>query len=434
MRLVFPAFVRSRLRDAFVRDVTRTFLVQVVSVCLAVAGSAIVARWLGPGGKGVVALALLLPAMLSLLLNAGIGVANVYFAGSRRLSVPKLTANSVAFALMGTIAGVAIVAVVVATGVLGRLVPGVPARLVVVAMLALPTGLLGMYFNSILLGLQRIRVVNILSLSASVVALVLSLALVVVLRLGALGAVLASLGAGVFTTVAGAFQLRRLEGAFRPRWEWSVMRPVLAFGIRGHVANVFQFFNYRLDMLLVNYFLGVAGVGIYTVSVALAEMLWDLPNAVGYVIFPKAAASSPEFMNTFTPRVCRITLALTAVGAVAIALLGKLGIRLVYSQRFLGAYVPMLALLPGVALLGAAKVLTNEIAGRGYPHYNSMNSGICLVLTVIFDLVLIPRYGVLGASLASSISYGATFAVAIYFYRLVSRRPCVASVPEASAA
>jgi O-antigen/teichoic acid export membrane protein len=211
------------------------------------------------------------------------------------------------------------------------------------------------------------------------------------------------------------------------------MRPMLNFGLRGYVGNILQFFNYRLDLFLVNYFLGVAGAGIYTVAVPIAELLWYLPNAVGVVIFPKAAASRPEYMNTFTPRVFRITLGLTAAGAVAIGLLGKLGIRIVYGQAFLSAYLPMLALLPGVVLLGAGKVLTNEIAGRGFPHYNSINSGLGLVLTVIFDLVLIPRYGVLGASWASTISYGANFFMAIYFYRLVSRKSNVRAALEDSA-
>lgn len=82
----------------------------------------------------------------------------------------------------------------------------------------------------------------------------------------------------------------------------------------------------------------------------------------------------------------------------------------------------MLALLPGVVFLGSAKVLTNEIAGRGYPHYNSINAGLALVLTVILDLMLIPQYGVLGAALASSIAYMVIFFVAIGFYLGVSRR------------
>jgi O-antigen/teichoic acid export membrane protein len=158
-------------------------------------------------------------------------------------------------------------------------------------------------------------------------------------------------------------------------------------------------------------------------------MLWYLPNAVSFVIFPKAAASKPEAMNRFTPRVFGITLGLTFLGGIVLALLGKFLIDLIFSEAFSSAYLPMLALLPGTALLGGAKVLTNEIAGRGYPHYNSINAGLSLILTVALDLVLIPRYEVLGASLASSAAYTATFFTSIVFYLIVSRRTGKTALP-----
>jgi O-antigen/teichoic acid export membrane protein len=175
-------------------------------------------------------------------------------------------------------------------------------------------------------------------------------------------------------------------------------------------------------MFIMNYFLGPRDVGIYSISVGLGELLWHFPNAVSFVIFPKAASTRPEVLNIFTPRVFRITLGLTALGAGGLVLFGKPIISFIYSSTFLPAYVPMLALLPGVVLLGGAKVLTNEIAGRGYPHYNSVNAGLALILTVVLDFMFIPRYGVFGAALASSISYTVIFFVAMGFHLAVIRK------------
>ena len=126
-------------------------------------------------------------------------------------------------------------------------------------------------------------------------------------------------------------------------------------------------------------------------------------------------------MNAFTPRVFRITLGLTTVGALGLMVLGKPLIQVIYSSAFISAYIPMLVLLPGVVLLGGAKVLTNEIAGRGFPQYNSVNAGLAMVLTLVLDLFLIPRHGIVGAALASSIAYTATFFTAIAFYLTVTR-------------
>jgi O-antigen/teichoic acid export membrane protein len=175
-------------------------------------------------------------------------------------------------------------------------------------------------------------------------------------------------------------------------------------------------------VLIVNYFLGPVNVGIYSVAVLLAELLWQLPNSIGFVIFPKASASTPEAMNAFTPRVFRLTLAITAAAAVVLGAIGKPFIELVYTSDFSPAYSALLVLLPGVVLLGGGKVLTNELAGRGYAHYNSINSGLALVATLVLDVLLIPRYGITGAALASSIAYALNLMTALVFYRLVSRK------------
>lgn len=408
-------------KTPFIQNVASTFLVQILSLFLSLANAAIIARWLGPEGKGMLALALLVPGMLGLLLSGGIDIANVYFAGSRRLDVSTLSANSIALAMLSTTLGCGVIISLAVTGWLKAIVPGVPVWIIMIAMLGFPTAMLKSFYSTILQGLQRIIIINLVNLLQNILTLCLTLLFVITWKLELFGALMAPLASGVFGLLVFGVMLRREGGVFRPRWNYSVVRATFSFGLRANIGNILQFFNYRLDMLILNCFLGPAKVGIYVVSVKLAELLWHLPNAVGFVIFPKAAASRPEEMNVFTPRVFRITLVLTALGAFCLTLAGRPIINFIFSSIFLDAYVPMLVLLPGVVLLGGAKVLTNEIAGRGYPHYNSLNSGFALALTVLFDLVLIPRYGVVGAALASSLAYTVIFFTAIGFYLTVSR-------------
>jgi len=410
------------LQGQFKKHVGTTFLTQCIGLVFSITTAAIIARWLGPEGKGMLAMALLVPGLMVIFLNSGIGVANVYFAGTTRMNVPTLTGNSVIFAFLATIFGMVIISALLVTGSLQALLPGVPVWLVLIAMIGLPVGLLSGYFTTILQGLQSIIKINLINLAQGALMLVLTFLLVTSFKIGLLGALMAYLGTNISSLVALTLLLRVEGGLFLPNWNPSVMRSTLSFGLKGHVGNILQFFNYRLDMFIVNYFLGPGDVGIYSISVGLAELLWHFPNAVSFVIFPKAASTKPEVMNIFTPRVFRITLGLTTLGAVGLILLGKPIVLFIYSSVFLPAYVPMLALLPGVVLVGGAKVLTNEIAGRGYPHYNSINAGLAMVLTVVLDLILIPQYGVLGAALASSIAYTVIFFAAICFYLAVSRR------------
>jgi O-antigen/teichoic acid export membrane protein len=410
------------LTGQFQRHVGTTFLAQILSAFFAIVNAALVARWLGVEGKGVISLLLLVPNMLGLFLGGGIGVANVYHTGTQRWDVSTLAQNSMGMMILATALGIVGVGIAALSGVLSRILPNVPLPLLFVALIAFPVNLSRGYLAGILQGLQRIITVNIAAVIQSVITLLLNIVLIVVLDVGLIGALSASIIAGIINLAVVVWSLRRTGVRFRPVWNLTVIRSTLGYGLRGYVGNILQFFDYRLDMFIVNYLLGAAGTGIYSVSVALAELLWYLPNAVGFVIFPKAATSRAEVMNRFTPRVFGITLALTLLGGVGLVVVGQPFIRIVYSADFLPAYGPLLALLPGVILMGSAKVLTNEIAGRGYPHYNSINSGLALVVTIALDLLLIPRYGVLGASIASSIAYTVIFFTAIGFYRLVSRR------------
>ena len=408
--------------NIFVRNVIFTFTTQILCLILSMATSSIIARWLGPQGKGLLTMAILFSSTMVLLLNSGIGLSNAYFAGLKRFSVSYLESNSVNIACIGTALGFLITITLFVAGYLNTIIPEVPVWLIFIAILGLPIGFLSGYFNAILQGLQCIITINIVNILQGSLMLALTFFMVVSFKNGLLGALMAYILNSLLNLVVLTLLLKKEGGTFFSKPNPTVMRSTLSFGLKGHVGNVFQFFNYRLDMFILNYFLGPVNVGIYSVSVALAELLWYFPNAVGFVIFPKAASTKPEVMNIFTPRVFRITLEITSLGALGLLFLGKPIINYVYSSAFLSSYIPMIALLPGVVLLGGAKVLTNEIAGRGYPHYNSINSGVALIITIALDLLLIPRHGILGAAMASSISYAVIFFLAIGFYLFVSRK------------
>jgi O-antigen/teichoic acid export membrane protein len=373
-------------------------------------------------------LATLTPSLAALILGLGFTSAVVYFTGTGRIGTARVSRNALGLGVAATLAGAALFLLLVATGWWDRLVPALPAAEAALSMLAFPPLLFTGLLASVVQGRQQTTRAAVVQLIQGMAWLVFttaaSLAVLAVpqwapssLRL----AILAYVTATVVGLVAAAWMARRAGGSLRPAWERDALRPMASYGLRGYPGNLLAFFNYRLDTYLVSFFLGAAPLGIYSVSVALAELLWQLPNAVGFAIFPRATVRTTEEMNAFTPRVFAATVALTAAGAIMLALVGPLLIDLVYGAAFREAYLPLLVLLPGVVLMGGAKVLTNEIAGRGYPGYNSAATAIGLAITVILNLALIPRLGIAGAALASSIAYAAIFLAAIAYYRRVAR-------------
>lgn len=376
-----------------------------------------IARVLGPSGKGAYSLILLVPTLLFTLGNLGINISNVYFGGKQKYSWTEIASNSLILALaLGFSIAIAFLMYffIFEPSFLKELEP----RSLVLATLMLPVNFLFIYFRYILLGQNRIKEFNLVGLASSSALLALIFLILFAFQGEVFGAILATAGAALITTILCILLVRRvtkITWSFHP----ALFKDSLKFGIKGYLGNVIQFLNYRLDMLLVNFFLSVAFVGYYTIAVSFAEALWYFPSAVGTVIFARTSGVSTEEANRFTPRVFRNTLFLTTLAAVALFFLSKSFVLLLFGSAFLPAIQPLKILLPGVVALGSTKVLTNEIVGRGRPIINTIAAGVSLIINILLNILLIPAMGISGAALASTISYSVTsIIVFIVFIRI----------------
>ena len=150
-------------------------MVQFFSLILSVLNAAIIARWLGPQGKGIVALAMLVPGILSLVASGGINIANVYFAGSRKIDLKKLGRNSSFYGIVASGCSILLIIALMLSGLFQRIVPGVDIDLVLLALVGLPIGLWAGAVGSILHGLRMIFTINKISLLRSVLGVILCL-------------------------------------------------------------------------------------------------------------------------------------------------------------------------------------------------------------------------------------------------------------------
>ena len=121
----------------------------------------------------------------------------------------------------------------------------------------------------------------------------------------------------------------------------------------------------------------------------------------------------------------------TALAAMVLALVARWIVLLLYSKAFLPAVGALQALLVGIVALSASRVLSNDIAGRGFPKVN-IYTGLSAVTTNIgLNILWILRYGIVGAAWASTVSYTVSFLTALFFYcRLSGNRWTVVIFPQ----
>ena len=200
-----------------------------------------------------------------------------------------------------------------------------------------------------------------------------------------------------------------LGGRIRRFWGFTDaaqdLRPTVVYGVRGQLGNLASFFNYRLDVFVVNYFLDPLQLGFYALGVVISEALWQVPAAVASALFPRTARTVEEDATQFTCFLLRQVLLTTTLGGVAIAVLSPIAVPLIFGSRFSPSVAVIWWILPGTIALSLAKVACADLAGRGKNGYSSVAAFVSFAATAALDWFLIPRMGILGAALASSLAY-----------------------------
>ena len=167
-----------------------------------------------------------------------------------------------------------------------------------------------------------------------------------------------------------------------------------------------------------------AALGIYTVAVTWAEMLWMVAGNASSVLLPRLASEKDESKTVqITSQLARVMLIFVFATTVCFGTVAVLVIPILYTTPFQGAVNAFLALLPGIVAMAYTKVISNYLAAINRPELNAKNATMGLVVNLIGNVILIPKYGIVGAAIATSISY-ASICVLCYrdYVRLTDSR------------
>ena len=403
------------------KDSIIIFSAQIGVLFLSLFATVIVARNLGPEGKGIYSLVFLTVSSLFVFLNMGIGSSNTFMLGKKNASPNLIVNNSVFITIILSTVPFSLI-VFLPSRLLSAILPHISISFIYLGLISLPLIFLIEYFNGILLGLELYKKLSFGRICYSGCILLFLFIAFKIFSSGIEGAIVATiLGtlAGVIFMVYVLIKAKVLTR--RIKITTGLMWDTLKFGSKLQVSNMIQFFNYRLDTFIVNYFLSPLHVGLYTAAVSFAELIWHIPNAISQNLFVASSKSKTNKIDEVTILIFRQTLFLVSIVAVLFLFLGRFLIIILLGNRFAGAYLPFKWLLIGVVALSTSKVIAADMVGRGYPGYCSMIATISLVFTIVLDLLLIPRYGITGAAIASSISYTVSALLFILIFKRITK-------------
>lgn len=380
--------------------------------------SAWTARVLGPEGKGVYALLTLIPMLAAQFACLGLTNANIFLIGQGRTAPKPAAENTLLFAIAASF-------VVLGLYWLLRawldplLFKNISPGLKILTVWSIPFYLIFLLFNYLALAVDDFPAFNLPNLGRQVLVL-LGFGLIAFWQQTTLfHAMLLWSIVNVVIAWHSWWLIYRRE-RFRLAWHPALFRETLGYGLKTYIGVVLYLLNWRLDFILCNFYLDAAAVGYYSTSATIGEMLWFIPQTLSVVLLPQVARVSASEARHLTSRVCRSTIWLSLIAALVLAALAKPIIALVFGAEFLPAAPALLLLLPGIVFYCVTNLITSYVVGRGHPQENNRALALAFLTNLLANLYVIPRWGILGAAFASTLSYTLATVYLLLAYQRIS--------------
>lgn len=425
--MVNIATLSQRFKPGVVSKLPRTLHTlgtNVLLIPIGIASSVLIARTIGPTGKGsfdlIIATSTLLLTFLGLSLPAGV----TYEVARGDANIRSLAFRLLLLTGAQTLLCAGILAAVMGLGRASYFLPSEDQKWWIVAIGAyFFLEMLANHWRAILIGRQEITKSNRSELTVRIFQFSLLFTLAGVLFLNGSRITITVLFAVAFSTsvLVNILLLRSLWPAFSSEGTRNPLRGAFSFALPCYLGNLTQFLNYRLDLFILGVLAGYAAVGRYTLAVSLGQLIWLLSTSAASVLLPKIAASSDGSGDASqaiqnTNRLNRLIFTASVISALCLGVAASQAIPLLYGEAFWPSFPALVVILPGIAVFSTVNILAAYIAGIGQPRWNLFVAVVALVVTISLDLYLIPRFGILGASLASTASYSVSAILTIILY------------------
>jgi O-antigen/teichoic acid export membrane protein len=370
--------------------------------------SVLLARLLGPSDRGLLAIMLSSSTVALAVVAIGQPLAVTYYASRKDARPPAMIGNVLLQAAVLSVVLIPLAALLhrPIADALGR---GHGGMTWILAAALVPITFLDWTTSNQLLGMLRFGFYNGLKFVAGIGYTVAIVLLLAVARLRVPGGLIAT-GLASVITVLGC--VRPILGKARPVLSRSLMVRMLRYGSRVQVGVIFQLVNYRLDVIIMQFFRPLSEVGYYVAAQTVAEFVIMIATAFQASLLPLISHyEGDERQNRVSADSLRHHGILSGLAVLANAVVGTAIIYFAYGPKFHPAVAPMLVLLPGVWFLGTGLVIQSDLGGRGRPGLSSKLAALAAAVTVLLDFALIPPLGVMGAAIASVCAY-TTFGIA----------------------
>lgn len=225
---------------------------------------------------------------------------------------------------------------------------------------------------------------------------------------------------GIVSIVSIALISRRIQLStiFKSSTDLFPKFDLLKYGLSTMIFSFLIISMYHLDILLLRVIIGDTETGYYKAALVIAEFLWFVPIAIQISLLHSTsklwAEEQYERLTRVSTQVVRYTLLFTILLVLGTAGLADPLLSLYFGQEFSASVVPLLLLLPGALGFAVARPIFAISQGQDNLRILIIVTAVAALLNLVLNLILIPKYGMNGAAVATSVSYGSMFGLHVW--------------------
>lgn len=398
--------------NSFLKDLVYVGFSKLLVIFLSISVSVITARYLGPDNNGIIAALLVYPTLFMTVGALGIRQSTTYFLGKKIYTEETIKKAITQIWFLSSL-----LSVIICFFLMYYLSKTSQNPLwITLALLSIPFSLFNTYNSGIFLGKNQIGSFNKINWIPPFIIFILTFTLVVVFNLGISGYLLALIGGPLFMFFVLLFK-NDFIGSFSFIIDWLVVKQMLSLGLIYALSLLIINLNYRVDIIILDRLSNPFEMGIYSKGANLIEILWQIPMVLNTIVFARSAISKNDYLFSIrVAQLLRLSFILVLAASLVLFLSSNLIVNFLLGTEFIESAKVLKILLPGVVFLILFKVLNMDLAGKGKPWVSMKAMLPALIINIICNIIFIPKYGAVGASFASTISYSIAGVLFIYFY------------------
>ncbi|KQT24680.1 teichoic acid transporter [Chryseobacterium sp. Leaf405] len=200
----------------------------------------------------------------------------------------------------------------------------------------------------------------------------------------------------------------------------SIGAKLFDYGWKTQLSAFLQFLNYRLSFYFLEYFKGIVSVGIFSVGIAFSEAVWTVSRSLSVILYADVVNNTDSNIAIQKTKISlRISFLITLLFIIVMLLIPAELYSMIFGKDFSQTKEIILFLSPGILAIAVSNIIGYYFAGINKLRILNVKAIIGLIFTVVSSFYIIPRWGIRGACIVTSISYCISSAILFWrFYQL----------------